>query len=494
MLRFCALGSQNIFKNHYNRVSKVPGKLEEVMKQRRWMGSCALLLALSIGVAACQVGEPLTTGGLRFQFQTASKAVSFQIQAIPAATERFEIEVAGEGLSEPILQTVSLGAGLSSQTHTISALPVGSKTVYVKALGAAGLLAEARVIVMIEAGQMARAELDLVPVSAAQVRLRLLDTVPLDLSLDLTFQGAGLNEALRHQVTLPQGKQEAPLPDLPAGEKQVSMIFRAELNGRSFASPAQTETLQISAEGQGLLEISAENLLNAFGNELDQLLDGITPAQLLALIAQLGEARLRSIFSQLPPAVRLRILQNAKLSGFTQFLPAPQASAAPSAAPTARPAPEDSASPVSASELFADVRLALVELANPQAVLLAAPQDEPGRLRILKPGESHFLFRTAAWALLIRTHYTGQSFISYGTELKRLSNGEVIWRSNGELRSTLELNGESFISDAVYFRPNRSVLSLEPGQYELTLRAQNPSTQIPETLIYRLEVPAPFAN
>ncbi|MBF2053217.1 MAG: hypothetical protein IGS03_07090 [Candidatus Sericytochromatia bacterium] len=453
------------------------------------------VLASSLLLGACQ--SP-ATGGLRFQFAAPavrSQALDFALQAIPEETERFEIQVTGAGLASPLRAEISLGDSETSVTYTLDAIPTGPKQVRVRALVGSQVLAEASASVLIEGGQTAQAVLELQPVSSAPARLRLSEALPLEIRADLRIQGEGLSMPLNTQITLPAGQQTADLPALPPGSKQIQLVFSTRIEGETVRSVPREENLVVAEDGSAELTIAADELMLTFSQTLDRLLDTLTPAQLLALLAQFREARLRTLFAALPPAVQARILANPRLAALVESLP----DALPSVAPVPEVTPEPTAQPAApnADTLLGDVRLLLTATSQP-LLQLREPVEETEatalRMRVLTPDTDHLVFRNTFWALLVRTRYQGDQFIPYGASLVREGESEALWRSNGEIRTAIPFDGQDYLGTAILFNQDQTPLTLEPGRYVLTLNARNPFNQNPDVYRFRILVPPRFGG
>lgn len=457
------------------------------------MVSGALVGSLVLG--ACQ---PPATGGLRFQFaapESHSQALDFMLQAIPAETERFAIEVTGLGLASPLRTEVSWGASETSVTHTLDAIPTGPKQVRVRALAGSQTLAEATGSVVIEGGQTAQLVLELQPVSEALASLRLSEALPLEIRADLRIQGEGLNAPLTTQVSLPAGQQTAELPALPPGNKQVQLVFSTRIEGEVLRSEPRNESLVVAEDGRVELTVSADEVMLAFSQTLDRLLVTLTPAQLLALLAQFGEARLRALFSSLPPAVQARILDNPRLEAFAERVPGTRPSASPVPESTPEPAVETPAPNETA--LLGDVRL-LLTATNQPLLQLREPAEETEatalRMRVLTPDADHLVFRNTFWTLLIRTRYQGDQFIPYGASLVREGESEILWRGNGDIRTAIPFGGQDYLGAAIFFNRDQTPLTLEPGRYVLTLNARNPFNQNLDVYRFQIQVPPRFGG
>jgi len=118
--------------------------------------------ALLTGACSLSPGTVAQQGSLRMQVSWPE--TGFRLQAIPAATQRLELQVSGSGLSTPTQQSLERDAGRLEMT-----LPVGPKRVRVRALSGNGeILAEAEAQVQIRPGQLTQAEMDLQPLKPEQ--------------------------------------------------------------------------------------------------------------------------------------------------------------------------------------------------------------------------------------------------------------------------------------------------------------------------------------
>lgn len=432
-------------------------------------------LSLSLGLSACTVAPP-TTGQLRFSFQTpVHSQTQFHLQAIPAQTTRFQLEVSGSNLPEPIRASLNVDKNQSTQTHTLKELPAGPKTVKVQALENDKVLAEASQQVEIKAGEVNRVELELKAI-VKQVLLELSEPLPLDAQLELTLSGEGLNAPKSQQLNLKANSKQLELGSLPPGNKQARLIFKAVNNsGQTITSEPISETFNVDSQGGGTLKISLDKLLAAYLSQIDALLS-LSPLQILSLIQQLGPERLNELFAQLPADVQARLLQNPQVAAFITVRP----SSSPS--PTAEP---QASAPSETNNLIADVRLALTTPEAPLLLMLTPPVNIPQRIRVLQAGQTHAIFPAQAWGLLVRSNYSGSGKVNYRLQLKRQDGNTQLELREGTLSQRLRVNERDFVGDVLRLRNTDAPVNLPVGNtYVLTLTLKNTESEETQSAEY----------
>lgn len=457
------------------------------MKRIRTMGYLAAAV-LSLHLSACQSfpASP-NTGAIRFQFAlpaSAASSLDFRLQAVPAGTSGFEIEVSGAGLSAPLKQTLALQAG-QSQSKTISALPVGPKQVTVKAMLDQEVLASATTQVTIIAGEVARADLELQALKAA-VTAELETVLPLDLQLKMKLSGDGLTPPQEKTITIPANQTSVALGALPLGSKQAQIEMSVQGNGQSASAPAIDSSFSVTATG-GKVSIPANQVLSAFSDKLEGLLGQANPLVLLAWIQKLqsNPARLRELFFLLPPAVRQRLRDNPLVSG---SLPAESdaGSVASSPAPAASDEPAPAAETSQTFGLLADSRLALSAPADPDALMTQPAANSPGEVRVLKPDDVILLGARSLWGLLMRTSYSGFDTVPYQVRVRRANGDQAqLLALQGTMSRRYKLNGENFVGEVLTFG---NQLSLTAGVYDVAIDLRDPDSGKLEMTRYRIRV------
>lgn len=448
------------------------------------MGKTGAAIALSLGLAACQLSPTPATGALRFQFQTphANTQLQFQIQVIPANTTHFEISISGEGLSTPRNLRVDLQSG-QTQTHTVGDLPTGSKNVTVTAFGNDEALARGQTQAQIRSGATAQAEITLEALNSG-VKLQLEQALPIDLELNLTLTGTGLNTPQRQTLTLPAGRTEATLGNLPAGRKEVEAVLSATISGNKVSTPARTLSFDVDANGRGEITLSVSELLGSFEDQIVALLNRVSPAELLALLLGLGPERLNQLYLRLPANVQARVLEVPQLRA---QITVPSASATPLPSPTPVPSPS-----VSTQRFLADARLVLQTPENPR-LLQTQPLNNSviGQVQALEPEQNNVILGNGAWGLLVRVRSTTGDFIPYALQLRRETDAgqELVQTLNSDLRQQVSVTGSTYQADAIVFNGDERI-PLLPGRYELRLVVKNPDTQLDEIYNFPLEIPA----
>jgi len=466
------------------------------------IGKLTLALTCSLALIGCQSNGQMNTGQLSFQFQVPTAApVQFQLQAIPAATERFEIEVSGKGLTKTRKVRIDINGSEGTQSHTMAELPTGNKTVIVKAFQANNLLAEASSDVKIIADKTARAVLELQPVAQesetgvgeGDAVLLLNPALPLAVEVQIQVSGEGLEDTVRKTIRLRANQDKASLGVLPAGSKQARVVFSTEAAGQSIASEPETVDFDVPTDGQATLELSAAELLKSYEQQLDKLLDGLTPLQLVALLGQVSPEKLTELFEGLPADVQDRLRNNPTLSQFINFAePTPAPTTAPSTEPMPEPTPEATAAPTE-DGLLMDVRFAMVSQERPNLVLARPAQTELGNIKLLTSGDSNTLFRSSAWGLFIRTHYTGPQQVNCVVKFTRDSDGQEVYLKEFQMGTKFTVNEKGFTGAVALFNEGQPV-TLEPGAYTLQVQVTDPDTNELERGVYPLNFVAPLGS
>lgn len=282
---------------------------------KRLMGkfSAGLALVLMTGCQDLALTSSGSKGSVRFRFEMPK--AGFALQAIPAGTNRFEIEISGEGLTAPRKEMVTQA---DSNTKIITELPVGSKQVVVKALKDTELLANGTSSVTIAAGQTASAEVTLAEVLRVRpVSIKLEEPLPMDLVFKTRITGQGLSTTFEKEVTIAAEKTEASLGDLPLGAKEIQFTLTAVAGSKQVSVTPEPRNITVSESG-ATLDISAGSVISGFGNDLESLLSSADSLKVLTWIQTLRArpARLRELFFMLPPAARQRLRQNPLVSSF----------------------------------------------------------------------------------------------------------------------------------------------------------------------------------
>ncbi len=478
----------------------------DIQKKRRLL---PLALGFSLVLGACHV--PLaTTGSLRFQLAVPQSAAAthFALQAIPAGTDAFEIQISGQGLASPLVRRFDIAQG-SSQTQTISGLPLGPKTVRVQALAQEQVLAGATQSVEIKAGELGRVELELKAL-IQQVQVILDTPLPLDFELDLTIRGEGLNENFQKKFNLKAGQTQLEIGALPPGEKEARIIFRTQAEGKDVFSETLIETFEVSEQGEGILRLGVENILASYSSQLEVLLDRLPVLQVLAILGQLNPEQLRRFLERLPKALRERLLVipqiRARLgdlatgfvdnsSGQIRVDTQPIATASPSplltSSPDPTPSPEPSLKPITVvtKTLTADVRLAFQKPENPNLLMASEPIERDNSLP-LSAGQTQVVAGGKIWGLLIRTDDL-LPVIAYTLHLNTAGiegEGLLLGREPRELNQFFVYQGVRYRGGIIPFRLTDQPIELEPGQsYRLTLNLTHPETNQQEIRVYRIK-------
>ncbi len=283
---------------------------------KRLMGklSAGLALLLMTGCQDLALNSSGSKGSVRFRFEMPK--AGFALQAIPAGTNSFEIEISGEGMSTPRKETFNQAD--DGNTKTISELPIGSKQIVVKALKGTELLANGTSSVTIAAGKTASAEVTLAEVLRVRpVSIKLEEPLPMDLVFKTRITGQGLNNPFEKEVTIAADETEARLGDFPLGAKEVQFTITAVAGSKRVSVTPEPRNITVSESGASL-DISAGSVISSFGNDLESLLSSADSLKVLTWIQTLRArpARLRELFFMLPPAARQRLRQNPLVSSF----------------------------------------------------------------------------------------------------------------------------------------------------------------------------------
>lgn len=114
---------------------------------------------LLVSVLACAT-EPLSKPSGYVNIGVSFPQKGFSIKAIPESTEKIDIKISGEGLTDPI--TRSIKKSESSKSIVVEKLPTGDKTIEVSASnGSNQVVAKASAKVNIQGGKMNTVELEL---------------------------------------------------------------------------------------------------------------------------------------------------------------------------------------------------------------------------------------------------------------------------------------------------------------------------------------------
>lgn len=418
----------------------------------RWMGRLSALLTASV-LLGCQtlpgmspVGE---SGALHFRFQTPAlqaAPLAFSIQTVPSGTNRFSVEISGQGLSQPLTSSFDIGSG-QTQSRTISGLPVGPKTVRVSALHNQDVLASGSAAVTIEAGKTAQAELEL-QAQSAEVTAKLETPLPLDLSLKLQITGNGITSPIERRVQFDRSQTSVSVGTLPLGAKQIQIEMIATAGDQTETASAPDASLNVTS-GDNTLNISAESVIRAFADDLEALLSKADALSVLAWITELRKdpARLKRLFFMLSPETRERLRQNPAVSG---LLP---------------PESENPGAPATLASVT-DVRLVLSQPLRPLLLLTSPRRDAAGETRVLEPGGTVIPDQNA-WGLMVRTTFGGSAVVNYRYELRHSANNSVLASGSGTLAQRVSTDTRSASGDLIPFRG--SELLVLSGEYMLSL-------------------------
>ncbi len=468
-------------------------------------------LALALPLAGCQIPSTAHhTGGLRFKMRFSEAALPFNIHAIPVQTNRFVIEVAGEGLDTPVTQTITKQEGQTDAEARILALPVGEKVVMVSAYEDEKLLAKGQNNVMIEANTSQQVEIELKPAAAAgegNVTLRVDGDVPLPLNLSLVLEGEGLDSSRKESLALSAGSNPTATlnTSLPDGQKTVRI--RVSIDGVDTADlPTLTEAFEVNGEGEILL--SVDQIMSQYGAVLANAGGDLDLAQLLALIRLWQTSGdLQAVLAQLPPQALARLRQNPVLARLLAGnLPADNA-VAPPVTPTSAPQtpalpfaqPGDGqiglGAPVvptplpTAVSLFADVRLAIQAPQTPVKTLRNKPEFKPAVIIPLNKNLSqHPVLSNRVWGILLRTARFDAGTLDY--EVRVVDERDTaVSVTRGTLSQRVPFEGRNYQAGFIQFFSQDGLLQLKANtRYGLEIKLSEKGSH--ETARYILNVPA----
>lgn len=466
-----------------------------------WTGKIARVVAISL-LVGCQAAPLASGGALSFRFQYDNhQSTQFQIKAIPAGSQKIEVEISGEGLAAARKESFNLNSGTSTQTQTIKDLPSGPKQVTVKAISGDDVMASGSTNVEIKVGQTAKADLELKALKAAST-VELEQVLPLNINLNASISGEGLDKAIERTATIESNQLSASLGNLPLGKKEIELTVSTLLGTQKITTPPFKLAFDVTAEG-GTLKVGIQSIIKAknFEDNLESLVLAADPLVLVGWINTIrsNPAKLKELFFLLPQSVQDRLRLNPLVS---PYLPAPEEAPAPSPEPSASteplpspeasvsPSPEVSASPVvEAESLFADVRLALQEPNRPLLLMLAPPEDILGRIRVLRPSEVINIEANTVWGLLIRSSYTGTMEVPFSASLKEVGGTDPTnnrsW--NTGLRQKFTLNDTGFTGDIVPFKNDSTLVNVPAGTYNLIVSLKHPETGISESKAYTIQ-------
>lgn len=469
---------------------------------KHWTRPFTLLFASSLLLGACQP-PTLQSGQLRFRFRvpqsSSYSAGLFKIAFIPPETERFEIEITGRGLRTARREVIDIEAPGTSETRTISELPIGQKSVSVKALQGERVLAEGQTEVLILPRRSVEAELELRPTGTTtpespsdtlnDIVFRLGRALPIPLRVGLSISGEGLDSPQQEVFELAAGRTEQSLKDLPAGSKTAQISISANVQGEQIQADPQRLTFEVNANGGAQIELELEDFLTGFGDQLGTLLQRLSPAQLVSLVSGIDSARLTRIFPRLPADVQRLIRNNPILRALLN-------------ATVLNPETEETESSggLSSEDLLSSVRFASLEPLDSLSSLAgrsdAAPELSEApispRVQTLKSQSGNTIQRGFGWGLVIvnRLPETLTSArLDYTVRITRLSlpRGPV-FDSQGELTQIVKFNNRSFVAGLVPFNSGE-LLELQTGLYNISVSVRDTNSGAEKQNNYPILIP-----
>lgn len=502
------------------------------MRQKRWVGFIVVsALASTLALGACTSPTHNQTGRMSFRFASPQYNQSqFRIQAIPADTERFEITITGLGLTEARTASVEANGEASSQTHTISELPIGSKTVRVQAYNGETVLAEDTTTVRIVAGATVNAELELKPVSPepspsaeigdGQVRFTLEKALPVAIRVGLQISGEGLNSPKEHAFEMAAGSTAEALESLPPGPKTVKVTLSANAQGQQITGNTDTLEFTVDEKGGGQINYAIDNFLASFRGQLSGLIANLTPLELFGLINSIGAERLNEVFSQLPPAVQNSIRNNPALAELLdpdvlnppepEASASPDASAPPAAEASAEPTPEASAETPVEAGILARVRLLSLAPASDLQELASNISDtdsdtDPEDINLvpvaktLLPSFMRTIRRAYGWGLLLVSGFEVSDTetppsLNYKIQITHLSiPPKNVFDSSGSINNFARVNNKAVVAGFVPFK-NGELVELPQGLYSVFVRLEDPVSGENRQETYTFRVPDTAQN
>ena len=384
-----------------------------------------LVLLLSLAPLGCAGDFQTPSGSLRFSVLMPQAGSQFGIKAIPPQTARFTLVISGDNMPQSRTETLNVDGSSSTQTHVVSALPLGEKLVTVTALDADGkALAEASTRVNITASATARAELDLRSLLES-VTVRLTTGLPLTLNVRTTLTGEGLANPLSSTETFALLNSSFTLDDVPRGSKNLSLTLSTTVGGQTLTSSAISRPIQVVSNTGATVELSFVDILTAFRSQLETLAAGFPPEQLINLFLQVPTSLDGQLRTLLPQSVKLILGVNPVLAerlGITL----PQPSATPTAQPTATPEP--TATPSANSNLTIErvrlVKRPLLILGGDNAQTLLEAEDidistlSSEQVEVLPLGQ-------ALRAAVVRLNYGGPDTPVISMNVENLDNPEA---------------------------------------------------------------------
>lgn len=382
-------------------------------------------LALLLGIAplGCSGNFQTPSGSLRFSVLMPQQEGSFGIKAIPPQTARFSLQISGENMSQSRTETLNVDGSASTQTHVVSALPLGEKLVTVTALDAEGkALAEASTRVNITASATARAELDLRSLLET-VTVRMTTGLPLTLNVRTTLSGEGLETPISSTETFGLLNSSFTLEDVPRGSKNLSLTLSTTLNGQTLTSNAISRQIQVVSNSGATVDLAFIDVLTAFGPQLEALAAAVPLEQLINLFLQVPTRLDPQLRSLLPQPVKVMVSVNPTLAerlGITR----PEPSATPT--PISSPSPEPTATPTITSGLAIE-RVRLVK--RPIRILLENTESlldaEDNQISTLGDQAETLPLGQELHAAVVRLTYDGPDTPVISMRVQNLDNAEA---------------------------------------------------------------------
>lgn len=411
--------------------------------------SLSLISGMLLSLNACQNS---TVGQLRFQVAIANNA-SFAIQAIPSQTDSLRIEITGEGLTAPMIHTLSISKGQTTYSHQFS-LPVGEKEVKVTAREGDKILAEGNGSANVSANQSTPLKLVLKPIET-EVKGPLLTVegiIPVEIPLNIKITGVGISEPLTPKATLPAGVNSSVQiaeTKLPLGEKTLELRFTTPNSNLGDQLPTIVQTFTVSDTKNTQIVLNLEALLLRYREQIKgipaflNLLRQYAP-QLLPLLGPLPET---SPTPATPASTRPSPTANA--GGGSQI----QIGELISASPTPSPTPE--------AGFLADVRLAYQQPASDSTPFASGTSQN---FLALTDQSAHTLSQNQIWGILVRSQQlfeTDANPPEYVLQIKKASGEAVSPLIRGTLNRRVSTASGIYRGGFAPFTASAERLSLE---------------------------------
>jgi hypothetical protein len=451
-----------------------------------------LLIISSLANCAPAPITPNATGRISFKlaFPVAAKQTDFALKAIPSGTRRFEIEISGEGMTEPRKITLT-AQGETEKKETVADLPVGTKTVSVTAFDESKALASASQDVVIKASETSSAEFDLRSV-LFNLSIKLPQAVPIAIPIEAKISGDHVPTAgLTLTGNFAAGNPLLALGEIPEGNKQISLYFNFKLNNQEIKSEAIVKTLIGKAGVASQLEISLNEIANA----------------LVPVLLKQNLADLPNLLNQIPPDLVELLRKNPLIAAFLLTRPSPVPTAQPTPEPTPQPSTQPTAIPSPTAtpanqELkleILDGRVALRPLSLIKDSVDTLVSETDPNIRLLTPNNNlQVPLNSRIFAAIIRLNYNGTDKPELNIQIKNLSdaNAPINGRSFPAALTNKGVLPNRYNSLILLLQEDGSAPILDtPALYKVTVEAKANEGKLINRAVFQVKVlPAASAN